>query len=254
MRGCEDVNWFHLLIVFIGCIIGIFLFYIFQKYMEIIDENKRLQRELIQKNKEIERLTRLIEQNESYNEIIHNTIHYFKLIHMLVQENKSKEICRIIEKLIGKLHMKDIYEYCNHKVLNAILSQYATEAEKQGIHFDAYVEPGCLLNHIEDIDLMAMLGNMFDNSIDAALKKEHTSIKVRIFMHKNGKMCVIKIVNDYIEELRTLDGKLISTKKESGIHGIGIKSILRTAEQYGGFFSHYVENKKFNAVLILPTQ
>lgn len=248
------MNWFHLLIAFIGCIVGIFLFYIFQKYMEIIDENKRLQREFIQKNKEIERLTGLIEQYENYSEIIHNMTHYFKLINMLAKERESKEICQIIEKLNGRLSMKDTYKYCNHKVLNTILSQYSAEAEGQGIHFDVYVEPGCLLNHIENIDLMAMLGNMFDNSIAAALKKENTSIKVRIFMHKGGKMCVIKIVNDYAEDLRMLNGKLISTKKESGIHGIGIKSILKTAEQYGGFFSHYIENKKFNVVLILPTQ
>ena len=49
-------------------------------------------------------------------------------------------------------------------------------------------------------------------------------------MQKGGKLCVIKVVNDLVEELKTVRGKLISTKKETGVHGIGLSSVSKIAD------------------------
>lgn len=242
-----------LLFLFI-LIANIVLFYAFQKYTENLSEGVKQQIELMHKNAEIERLTKITEMNESFNEIVHNTSHYLRLIDQLAIENRNAEISDIVKELTDKLTKRDIYEYSNYKILNTILSEYSAKAENLGIKFDAYVEPGCVLNRVKDIDIVSILGNLFDNAITAASKKEQSSIIVRIFMHKNGKMCVIKIINDYVEELKNVNGKLISTKKEKGIHGIGVTSVSKTAERYQGFFSYYVENKKFNSVLLLPTE
>ncbi len=43
----------------------------------------------------------------------------------------------------------------------------------------------------------------------------------------------------------------MSTKKESGIHGIGLSSVSKIAEQYEGYFEYFVEDKKFNAIIVL---
>ena len=67
----------------------------------------------------------------------------------------------------------------------------------------------------------------------------------------DGKLCVIKVVNDFAEELKEVRGKLISTKKEAGVHGIGLSSVLKIAEQYNGYFEYYIIDEKFNAVVVL---
>ena len=85
-------------------------------------------------------------------------------------------------------------------MLNTLLSEYSVQAEKKGILFDVYVEPGCVIKQIKDIDLVFMVGNLFDNAIEASLNIRDASIFTRIFMHKNGKMCIIKIVNDFTTE------------------------------------------------------
>jgi two-component system sensor histidine kinase AgrC len=137
-------------------------------------------------------------------------------------------------------------------MLNIILSEYSIKAESAGVVFDAYVEPGCILNHIQDVDLITMIGNLLDNAILAASKKEKdASVVVRIFMQKDGELCVIKVVNDFVEELKEVGGRLISTKKEAGIHGIGLSSISKIAEQYNGYLEYYISDEKFNAVVVL---
>lgn len=229
------------------------LFYAFQKYTKNLSETAEQQIELLYQKAEVERLTKILELNDNYNEMVHNAAHYLKVIDQLAYENKNDEICAVVEKLNGKLNRENVYEYSNHKILNIILSEYSSKAKQENINFDAYVEPGCQLSHIQDVDLITMLGNLLDNAFLAATDKGMGSLVVlRIFMQKDGKLCVLKVANDFSGKLKEIKGKLASTKKEKGIHGIGLSSVSKMAEQYDGYLEHYVEEDVFNAVIVLP--
>lgn len=195
-----------LMTLFFVCMIAgnMVLFYAFQKYTENLSENAKQELELLYQRAEVERLTKIAQWNENYNEIIHNTSHYLKVIGQLAYEKRNDEICKVVDKLNGKLNREEICEYSNHKMLNIILSEYSLKADNADVSFDVYVEPGCVLNHIQDVDLITMIGNLLDNAILAASKKaKDASVVVRIFMQKNGKLCVIKVVNDFVEDLKT---------------------------------------------------
>lgn len=62
---------------------------------------------------------------------------------------------------------------------------------------------------------------------------------------------MIKVVNDFVEDLKEVKGKLISTKKEAGVHGIGLSSVSKIAEYYNGYLEYYIIDGKFNAVLVM---
>lgn len=243
-----------LMTLFFVCMIAgnMVLFYAFQKYTENLSENAKQELELLYQRAEVERLTKIAQWNENYNEIIHNTSHYLKVIGQLAYEKRNDEICKVVDKLNGKLNREEICEYSNHKMLNIILSEYSLKADNADVSFDVYVEPGCVLNHIQDVDLITMIGDLLDNAILAASKKaKDASVVVRIFMQKNGKLCVIKVVNDFVEDLKEVKGKLISTKKEAGVHGIGLSSVSKIAEYYNGYLEYYIIDGKFNAVLVM---
>lgn len=240
---------------FIFMVLGnMILFYAFQKHTEDISESARQEVELIHKNAEIERLTKIAEMNDDYNEAVHNMTHSLKAIEQLAMEHNVENIREIVEDLTGRLTQREIYEYSNHRMINTILSEYVAKAEKNEIKFDVYVEPGCIIRQVKDIDIVSMFGNVLDNAFEAAGKVDASSVFFRMFMHEKGKMCIIKVVNDYGEDIIEKNGIVQTTKKEEGIHGIGLKSIEKTAEKYKGSFSYYTEDKKFYAVLILPVE
>jgi sensor histidine kinase regulating citrate/malate metabolism len=240
---------------FIFMVLGnMVLFYAFQKHTEDISEAARQEVELIHKNAEIERLTKIAEMNDDYREVVHNMTHSLKAIEKLAMEHDVENVREIVEDLTGRLVQREIYEYSNHRMINTILSEYESKAEQKKIKFDVYVEPGCIIKQVKDIDLVSMLGNVLDNAFEAAGKVEDSSVVFRMFMHEKGKMCIIKAVNDYEEDIIEKNGVVQTTKKEKGIHGIGLKSIAKTAEKYKGSFSYYTEDKKFYAVLLLPIE
>lgn len=240
---------------FVFMVLGnMILFYAFQKHTEDISESARQEVELIHKNAEIDRLTKMAEMNDDYSEVVHNMTHSLKAIEQLALEHNVENIREIVEDLTGRLTQREIYEYSNHRMINTILSEYVAKAEKNEIKFDVYVEPGCIIGQVKDIDIASMFGNVLDNAFEAAGKVEASSVFFRMFMHEKGKMCIIKVVNDYGEDIIEKNGVVQTTKKEEGIHGIGLKSIAKTAEKYNGSFSYYTEDKKFYAVLILPIE
>lgn len=233
MNVSESSNVKVFMTIFFVCMLlgNILFFYAFQKYTENLEDIYWKQVKLSSQEVEIARLMKVAEMNAEFSETLHNTVHYLKVIRELAYEKKNQEICDIVEKLSGKLNRETIYEYSHHKMLNTILSEYDSKAKKAGIHFDVYVEPGCVLEQIQDVDLITMLGNILDNAITATIQKENEpSIIVRIFMQKNGKLCIMKVVNDFTGKLKEENGKLLSTKKEAGLHGLGVSSVSKIAE------------------------
>lgn len=240
---------------FIFMVLGnMILFYAFQRHAEEMNRTTAQQIELLHKNAEIERLTKITEMNDSYNETMHNMTHSLKLIEQLAMEHNADEIKEIVEDLTGKMIQREVYEYSNYKILNTILSEYKDRADKNKINFDIYVEPGCVLKNIKDIDFVSIIGNILDNAFEAVSGIDAALIVFRMFMHEKGKMCIIKVVNDYRGKIIESNGKLKTTKDDKGIHGIGLTSISRNVERYQGCFSYYIEDEKFYAVLILPVK
>ena len=142
------------------------LFYAFQKHTEGISEAAEQEAELLYKNAEIERLMKMAELNESYHETVHNMTHSMKVIEHLAREGDAEGIFDVIQELTGRLTQRRQYEYSGSRLLNTVLYEYVTLSQKRGVQFDLYVEPGCPMVDVKDIDFVAMVGNMLDNAFD----------------------------------------------------------------------------------------
>lgn len=241
-------------IFFVCMLIGnILVFYAFQKHTEGLYKESEYQIEIMRQKAEIHRLNQITEMNENYKEMVHNTSHFLKVIGEMAAEKQNEEIYDLVKKVDGEFQKNIVKVYSNYKMLDTLLAENEAKAKKCGVSFDAYVEQGTDLDHISDIDMISMLGNLLDNAVIAASKKEQNSlVKVRIFMQNEGNICVMKIVNDYTEKLVIKDGKLLTTKKDGGLHGLGMISVNRTAEKYNGYLEYYTEEDKFVSVLVLP--
>lgn len=244
-----------ILLCFILILLGnIFMFYAFNKYSEELYSGLQKQLVIERQERDLSYYMELQKRDERYSQFIHDVNHYFKAIGELAKEKNYDNILGILEELNIELENNEMMIYTNHRVVNAVLSEKRLEGERKKVVFDAYVEPGVEFGTISDGDLIAMLGNLLDNAITAADKCENDEreVVVRIYMENKGRFCVIKIVNHFVGNvIRNKDG-FISTKKEKGVHGIGVKSIENTAEKYGGYLECLIGKSIFTAVLILP--
>ena len=201
-------------------------------------------------------LEQLEKKEQRHSEFIHNMNHYFVAIGELARAEHCEQIINLVEELNGKLSRNERIIYTTHKVLNAILSEKKNKASEQQIEFDIYVEPNINLDKIADGDMVVMLGNLLDNALEAASRCEDgkRKISVRVYMEKEGKICVIKIWNYFVSPPVRHKSGFVSTKRNRERHGIGMKSIENTAKKYSGYLQCFLEEERFTAILILPVQ
>ncbi|TCL57603.1 GHKL domain-containing protein [Kineothrix alysoides] len=232
---------------------NILIFYAFNRYSEEMSLSMRQELIIIRQDADLSYYNQIQEINEKYKEFIHNTSHYLKTIGELARKNENASILDILRELHVELENNTMNIYSENHVMNAILNEKESQANKVGVLFDIYVEPGALADIVSDADLITMLGNLLDNAIVAAQQgeKEHY-VRTRIFMQNEGGFCVVKITNNFAGEIIRSKGGFVSTKKEKEIHGIGIQSVQNTAGKYNGYLECFVEGDIFTAILVLP--
>jgi len=136
--------------------------------------------------------------------------------------------------------------YQDTSTFDFILLYYACKKE------DIQVETQINLpekNHISDMDLCVILGNVIENAINACkgiLNVNDRYLKI-VCKNKNNKL-FMQITNSY-EGILEFDGDMPLTHEEN--HGLGTKSVTVITQKYGGVYSFSAEDGVFTTSIIL---
>lgn len=242
--------WFYILTVYIMATV---LAVIIAKRMRNLLEQAR---KISMYENELVYLEQLEKKEEKHSKFIHNMNHYFKAIGELARQEHCEQIMDLMEELNINLMQNERIIYTNHKIINAVLSEKMSKTLDSNLDFDVYVEPGSQFGEVSSSDWVVMLGNLLDNAFEAGSKceEEKRKITLRIFMEKDGKVCVVKIKNYFVKKPKRHKAAFISTKNKKGLHGIGLKSVENTIEKYNGYLQCLVDDETFTSILILPVK
>lgn len=84
---------------------------------------------------------------------------------------------------------------------------------------------------IDVSDMVAIIGNLLDNAMEAVCKTETRRICMDV-NYKKGRI-FIYLENTYDGRINCKNGDILSTKS-GGVHGYGLKNIRKTLEKYNG--------------------
>ena len=139
-----------------------------------------------------------------------------------------------------------------NEAADILLSEKMTLCTREGISCSAMVD-GALLSFIAEIDLVTILGNVLDNAIEARLLMPRESARyVHIRTRETPGFILLHAVNSCTGQARMQDGRFLSLKKDAENHGLGLSSIQRAAEKYGGEMACSMEDGEFSLSLVFP--
>ena len=70
-------------------------------------------------------------------------------------------------------------------------------------------------------------------------------------MEERGQMLFISCKNEFRGERREKNGQLLTTKKDSSGHGLGLLSASQICEKYGGNLETQIQEPEFLVTLLL---
>ncbi len=239
----------------IGCILLLFsnvlVFYIIEKMTSLMEQNNEYELMELQHNLNHSYYERIEELNTKNMKYVHNLKDYLQTIGGLAAQNKNMEIVEILKTMEIEIDGISNKFYTNNKILNALVCEKEFQAQRSGIEITIMIEPELNLDHIKNGDLIVMVGNLMDNSIEAAaLCKKQKKVVLNLF-ESNENFTILHIENTYENNLKKKGKQYLSTKKNKNNHGIGIISVQETARKYGGDLFLIDKEEKFESILTL---
>ena len=102
-----------------------------------------------------------------------------------------------------------------------------------------------------ELDLCCILGNLFDNAIEASLKLPEEEHMIRVYMDMKNTQLYISFTNFTATGKLKKQGNLFRSTKGDG-HGFGLVRIDAIVERLDGYISRNSEEGAFTTEILLP--
>ena len=245
-RGLYDNVFYLLLLLFLSGmnILILYTLTFVASYMEEIAQARLIEQDNAFLVRQIEAVN--TRQNE-IKRLAHDVRHHKRMVLEYLKSGKHEEALTYLEGAEKELSVSE-QVFCLNVQLNSILSVYRERAEQEGIAFEVAARvPEKLF--MGTMDLTALMGNILENAVNGCLRAEEESKRIngRIQI-KNGKFLVL------LENTcrRSLIVKEPERPGRADGSGIGVFSIEKTVEKYGGIVDFHAEGGIFSVRVVIP--
>ena len=159
-------------------------------------------------------------------------------------------IKRYLDLLDDDLTTVDTVIKTGNPMADAILNSKISLAKSKNIQVIADADIPLTLKSSE-IDLCCIIGNLFDNAIEASLKLPEDRRMIRVYMDMRNTQLYISFTNLTAGKKLKKEGKLFRSTKGKG-HGFGLIRIDAIVERLDGYISCNSEDGEFTTEILLP--
>lgn len=132
------------------------------------------------------------------------------------------------------------------EIIDFILNTKKAAADEAGINFSVDADSFCMEN-ITETDLCALLGNALDNAVEGCESVEGRK-EIRVSIRKVQEMFLIKVTNTCKAVPEPGGGLPVTSKREKGLHGWGMRSMEMVMKKYNGTMQYGSQNGRFSVV------
>ena len=159
-------------------------------------------------------------------------------------------IKRYLDLLDEDLTTVDTVIKTGNPMTDAILNSKISLAKSKNIRViaDAHIP---LKLKSSEIDLCCIIGNLFDNAIEASVKLPEEQRVIRVYMDMRNTQLYISFTNFTAGKKMKKEGKLFRSTKGEG-HGFGLVRIDAIVERLDGYISRNSEDGAYTTEILLP--
>ncbi len=159
-------------------------------------------------------------------------------------------IKRYLDLLDDDLAAVDTVVKTGNPMTDSILNSKISLAKSKNIQViaDAHIP---LKLKSSEIDLCCIIGNLFDNAIEASVKLPQEQRVIRVYMDMKNTQLYISFTNFTAGKKMKKEGGLFKSTKGEG-HGFGLARIDAIVERLEGYISRNSEDGAFTTEILLP--
>ena len=158
----------------------------------------------------------------------HDAKHHITLLETLLETGRVEEAYAYLKEYSSSEQILKMDKVCSRNmVVNYLISMKSARMQEAGILFSCNI---CdQITGVNDVDLNILLGNLFDNAIEAC-ERENETREISLTIKRRGTYLVIIMENTAGENVSFAE----TAKPDKVNHGYGLSSMDEIAERYGG--------------------
>lgn len=180
----------------------------------------------------------------------HDYRNHIQLMKALAAQGDMEGVKKYLDMLEEDLNTVDIPLKTGNPMADAILNSKISLARARNIptQVDAHIPVKLSMS---ELDLCCILGNLFDNAMEASLSLPPEDRLIRVYMDMKGSQLYISFTNFTAKKKQNkLNGRFATTKGEG--HGFGLVRIDTIVERLSGYLSRNSEDGAFTTEILLP--
>ena len=180
----------------------------------------------------------------------HDYRNHIQTMKVLADKGNLEAIKEYLNKLDEDLATVDTVVKTGNAMADAILNSKISLAKSKGINVkvDAHVPVKLKMS---ELDLCVILGNLFDNAIEASMSLPEEERLIRVYMVMKNTQLYISFTNFTASKKQIKEANLFKTTKGDG-HGFGLVRIDSIIEKLDGYLSRNSEDGAFTTEILIP--
>ena len=203
------------------------------------------QRELIETHyREVENMYRQIRGWR------HDYRNHIQMMKVLAANGDMDALKAYLDELDTDLNTVDTVVKTGNPMADAILNSKISLARSRNIptQVDAHIPVKLKMS---ELDLCCIIGNLFDNAMEASMALPEQKRMIRVYMDMKGTQLYISFTNFTAAKKLNKVGKGFRTSKGEG-HGFGLLRIDDIVSRYDGYLSRNSEDGAFTTEILIP--
>lgn len=167
----------------------------------------------------------------------YDTKHHVTVLLEMMSNAENTQAAGYLKRLIDTDSIgKSGISKSDNIVIDSLVNAKYFLAIKKKVKFDADIHIPMQLP-FQGANLSILIGNILDNAIEASDEIEENERFIKLYMRYEKNVLIITVINAFNGEiLRNREGKIMTKKKDSDMHGIGLESVRKVVEKYHGSF------------------
>lgn len=182
--------------------------------------------------------------------LFHDFHNHIEALHRYLEKGRTKEAVQYLESLRFPIEAVTQPVWVGDEAVDYLINSKITLAASREIQVNCNIEFPHHTN-IRSVDLVAILGNLLDNALEAVEGTEEKLRFINLTIRRINEMLVIKVENGCNATPVVVDGDLQTSKTDKTLHGWGLQSVRAAAERYDGTIETEYGNHIFCAVVTL---
>ena len=180
----------------------------------------------------------------------HDFHNHIDVLHHYLSTGSTGEAISYLEDLRSPMREAMQTVWTGEEAVDYLLNSKLSIATSRQIRVSTNIEFPRHTN-LRSVDLVAILGNLLDNALDAAGSAEDSLRFINLTIRRINDMLIVKVENGCSAAPISADGSLQTTKKDKSLHGWGLRSARTAAGNYDGTIETEYNDHTFRAVATL---